>query len=48
MLLSIIIPAFNETELIAQTLDRIQYALNENFDEAFSRKITICDNNSTE
>jgi glycosyltransferase involved in cell wall biosynthesis len=48
MLLSIVIPAFNEEKIIAETLARIKFALHENHDEALSWEIIVCDNNSTD
>lgn len=48
MLLSIVIPAFNEAEGLEETIKRIQFALEENADKAFSWEIIVCDNNSTD
>ena len=46
--LSIVIPAFNEEKIIADTLSQIQFALAQNQDEPFSWEIIVCDNNSTD
>ena len=48
MLLSIIIPAFNEEKIIANTLTHIKVALEENEDKDFAWEIIVCDNNSTD
>jgi len=48
MLLSIVIPAFNEEKIIEETLTQIKFALDANRDESFSWEIIVCDNNSTD
>lgn len=48
MLISIVIPAFNEAKIIAQTLKRIQFAIKEHNINAVSWEIIVCDNNSTD
>jgi glycosyltransferase involved in cell wall biosynthesis len=48
LLISIIIPAFNEEKLIQHTLERIQFALNEQKESGISWEIIVCDNNSTD
>jgi glycosyltransferase involved in cell wall biosynthesis len=47
MLLSVIIPAFNEEELIEETLGRIQFSLRGRC-TGFPWEIIVCDNNSTD
>lgn len=46
MLLSVIIPAFNEEKVLGKTLDRIRSALEANGDLDFTWEIIVCDNNS--
>jgi glycosyltransferase involved in cell wall biosynthesis len=48
MLLSIVIPAFNEERILGQTLVQIHHALHENEDRGFSWEIIVCDNNSSD
>jgi glycosyltransferase involved in cell wall biosynthesis len=48
MLISIIIPAFNEENLLSQTIERINFALDANKGEELSWEIIVCDNNSTD
>lgn len=48
MLLTVIIPAFNEEKIIKHTLNEIQPSLDENQDTPFSYEIIVCDNNSTD
>lgn len=48
MLLSVIIPAYNEERLLPQTLGRINHALEENRERGVSWEIIVCDNNSTD
>lgn len=48
ILVSIIIPAFNEAKIIKKTLRRIQNALNGIQNEPFLWEIIVCDNNSTD
>lgn len=45
MLLSIIIPVFNESQLVTQLLDRVRAV---NFGAAVSREILIVDDGSTD
>ncbi len=46
MLLSIIIPAYNEERFLEQSLARLSYALKENQQDGFSWEVIVCDNNS--
>ncbi|MDX1437023.1 MAG: glycosyltransferase [Anaerolineales bacterium] len=48
MLLSIIIPAYNEEKIIADTVSRIRLALEANIADASSWEIIVCDNNSSD
>jgi len=48
MLISVVIPAYNEERLLKQTLDRIKLAFDKTKDEGFSWEIIVCDNNSTD
>ncbi len=48
MLLSVIIPAFNEEKFLEETLTRLETALNENYSDGFTWEIIVCDNNSTD
>jgi glycosyltransferase involved in cell wall biosynthesis len=48
MLISVIIPAFNEEKFLKQTIEKIKLALNENKDKDFSWEIIVCDNNSND
>ncbi len=48
MLLSIIIPAFNEASLITRCLDSISESLTANQQSAFSAEVIVVDNNSTD
>lgn len=48
MLISIIIPAFNEEKYIGQTLARINLALEANQEQGFAWELIVCDNNSTD
>jgi glycosyltransferase involved in cell wall biosynthesis len=48
MLISVIIPAFNEEKLLKHTLGQIQYALKENRGQGFAWEIIVFDNNSTD
>ncbi|SFL15919.1 Glycosyl transferase family 2 [Nitrosomonas aestuarii] len=48
MLLSIIIPAFNEAHLIRQCLDSISASLNANQRADFTSEVIVVDNNSTD
>ena len=48
MLISIIIPAYNEEKLIKQTIAHIKFALDQNIDQGNSWEIIVCDNNSTD
>ena len=47
MLVSVIVPAFNEERLLPRTLERIKYAL-EGSGVAFTWELIVCDNNSTD
>ena len=42
MLISVIIPAFNEEKLLEQTIERIELALNEHKDQVFTWEIIVC------
>ncbi len=46
--LSVIIPAFNEEKFLKQTIERLEYALNENKNKGLAWEIIVCDNNSTD
>lgn len=48
MLISIIIPAFNEERFLANTLEQIKLAFRENEDQGYAWEIIVCDNNSTD
>lgn len=48
MHLSVVIPAYNEAGIIAATLEKIIYALNENQRPDFSWEMIVCDNNSSD
>ena len=48
MLISIIIPAFNEEKSMKHTVERIQYAINGNSHRGYSWELIVCDNNSTD
>jgi len=48
MLISVIIPAFNEERFISQTLKQIKLPFQENQTNSFSWEIIVCDNNSTD
>lgn len=48
MQLSIVIPAFNEGELIGRTLSLIQRALDESCGRALTWELVVCDNASTD
>ena len=48
MLISIIIPAYNEETYIRYTLEKIKYAISENSERKFSWEIIVCDNNSND
>jgi len=48
MLLSVIIPAFNEEKFLEGTLTRLETAINENNSDGFTWEIIVCDNNSTD
>ncbi len=48
LLISVIIPAFNEEKSLEQTLERFKLALNENKDKGISWEIIVSDNNSTD
>ncbi len=46
MLISVIIPAFNEEKYIGHTLDQLFQSISENEKQGISWEIIICDNNS--
>lgn len=48
ILLSIIIPAYNEAQYLPQTLDKIKDALDKQVLEKSAWEIIVCDNNSTD
>lgn len=48
MLISIIIPAYNEEGVIKQTLERINYAIGNSKQYGYSWEIIVCDNHSTD
>jgi glycosyltransferase involved in cell wall biosynthesis len=48
LLISVIIPAFNEERVIQQTLERIKLGIKESESEGVSWEIIVCDNNSTD
>lgn len=48
MLISVVIPAFNEAKLLGQSLCQIKAAFEANQEEPFSWEIIVCDNNSTD
>lgn len=48
MLLSIVIPAFNEEQFLKPTLEKLKAAIAENKPTDFSWEIIVCDNNSTD
>ena len=48
MLISVVIPAFNEAATISQTIAHIKQALLDNQTPSFAWEIIVCDNNSTD
>src|ERR1051325_8864161 len=48
MKISIIVPAFNEQKLIAETLRKITAALRAFWDHGWETEVIVCDNNSTD
>jgi glycosyltransferase involved in cell wall biosynthesis len=48
MLISVIIPAYNEEKFLRQTLEHIQQAFKENEREGITWEVIVCDNNSTD
>ena len=48
VLISVIVPAFNEEKLLARNLQRIRHALVENLNGESAFEIVVCDNNSTD
>jgi len=48
VLISIVIPAYNEETLIGQTLDRVRRAIDENQNGLFSWEAIVVDNNSSD
>ena len=48
MLLSVVIPAFNEEDILGASLERIKQALREDCRDGLDWEIVVCDNNSTD
>lgn len=48
MLISVIVPAYNEARFLQQTLQRIYHAIKANEREGIAWEIIVCDNNSTD
>lgn len=48
MLISVVIPAYNEEIFLRQTLERIQQIIEENGREGITWEVIVCDNNSTD
>ncbi|WP_295624035.1 glycosyltransferase [uncultured Nitrosomonas sp.] len=48
MRLSIVIPAFNEEQLILDCLNSIQESIRSNLESGFTYEIIVVDNNSTD
>ena len=48
MLISIVIPAFNEGKLLRHTVEPIQCAINDNSHRGYSWELIVCDNQSTD
>ena len=48
MLISIIIPAFNEEKSMKYIVECIQYAINGSSHRGYSWELIVCDNNSTD
>lgn len=48
MLISIIVPAFNEEKYIGSTLERINHALETNKEQDVQWELIVCDNNSSD
>ncbi|HMP82065.1 MAG TPA: glycosyltransferase [Verrucomicrobiota bacterium] len=48
MKVSVIVPAFNEERLLAETLDRIRSAMRAFADRDWQTELIVCDNNSTD
>ncbi len=48
MMLSVVIPAFNEAKIIGETIARLQEALRANERPGFEWEIIVCDNHSTD
>ncbi len=48
MLISIVIPAYNEAKYLGATLEKLQQALGSNSGQAIRWEIIVCDNNSTD
>ena len=46
MLISVVIPAFNEGDFLRQTLAKIQFAIKANVRAGIRWEIIVCDNNS--
>lgn len=48
MLISVVVPAYNEAEFLRQTLERIQQAFKENECQGIIWELIVCDNNSSD
>lgn len=48
MLISVVVPAFNEEKILSKTLEQIQFAIDEKQNQNFTWEVIVCDNNSTD